>query len=403
MIYLASILVFIASIMTYMFFPRSDSYQIDMYREETNIVTLLNQHQAAKDYMKQMITWNVSGADFHTFNADNLWKMLPPHLKGNEEGGFHDISTDNSTPDDGFISSLVCLDESENISSCPTDNQYVLTTGYQPDWWPDTSRAWLRSMQKRSYGSTVCGILEDVIPGAGQAYAINNGQKYTGFTKHFDTGKRIIYPSVSEKLDNWYSDTSRNVLICMTPYSYPYANTPIYHWDSVSNNKGNGHIDNFGEPLIGSEYILCDASCPTTYTISGGFKYVESSVPNPTVSLLKLNNSQTIRFNCMDGNCSLTAGSVTVSNISKERPFLFNYTVSSEGQKLSVMYTSCSDRICELKEETDLNAAVANNPVLFEPKIENTNELLYIRLYGHVLDKLALNKNNKTDKKRFGF
>ena len=408
MIYLASILVFIASIMTYMFFPRSDSYQIDMYREETNIVTFLNQHQAAKDYMRQMVTWTVSDANFHTFDADNLWKMLPPHLKGGADGGFHDISEDNSTPDDGFISSLVCLDEGENISSCPSANQYVITTGYQPDWWPDNSRAWLRSMQKRSYGSTVCGILEDVISGAGQAYAINNGQRYTGFTKHTGTGKRIIYPSVSEKLDSWYSDTSRNVLICMTPYSYPYSNTPDYHWDSISNNKGNGHVNGFGEPLIGSEKNLCNGSCPTAYTISGGLKYAKDKGTSGTFSLplLKLNSSQNISFDCVDGSCSITAGSVTVSGIPQDKPFLFNYMVSDEGQNLSVLYTDCSSgRICKLGEKTKTasNKIALNNPVLSGPSVDNSNGLLYVRLYGHVLDKLALNKNNQTDKKRFGF
>ena len=424
MIYLASILVFIASIMTYMFFPRSDSYQIDMYREETNIVTLLNQHQAAKDYMKQMITWTTSDSKFHTFDADNLWKMLPPHLRGDIYGGFHDISTNNSTPDDGFISSLVCLDESENIASCPQNKQYVLTTGYQPDWWPDDSYTWLRSMQKRSYGSTVCGILADVIDGPEVAYAINNGQKHTGFTKHTGTGKSIIYPAVSAQLDSWYYDTTRNVLICMTPYTYPYSGTPVYHWDSVSNKKGAGYESGFGVPLIGSETdvrILCGSavSCPTApYTISAGFVPFsvswkdgkrQTTVISGTATLLNLNNTQNISLTCSSEVCSLTAGTVTVSNIPGTKPFLFNYMVSSEGQNLRVLYNECSGNKCQMKEKKATNTTTSANPVLsepkisFEPKAVNTNGLLYVRLYGHALDKLELNKNNKTDKKRFGF
>ena len=154
MVFLMSILVFLAGIMTYMFFPRNDQFQINMYEEEGNIVTFLNQHQAAKDYLYQMIKWKPTNhspsPEPYGITYDDIASMISPIMQAT-----HDISDNMETetpniPEDGYYTSaVICLNENYELANCPTDNQYVMTYGYTPHWWnskTNQSQVWIKSL-----------------------------------------------------------------------------------------------------------------------------------------------------------------------------------------------------------------------------------------------------------------
>ena len=141
MSYLLFFFILLATFLTYMFFPRSDRFQIEVNREDPNIITFLNQHQAAKDYFYQMASWKDSGSSKgpFVFQYNDLVGMMPKTMKGvGGAGEINDICENNNPKLNGesdcFISGIFCLDNAGKLADCPQDKQYVVTYGYAPEW-----------------------------------------------------------------------------------------------------------------------------------------------------------------------------------------------------------------------------------------------------------------------------
>ena len=450
MIFWFSVLVFIAGIMTYMLFPRSDAYQIRMYEEEPNIVSFVNQHQAAKDLMYQMITWRDGTEDkIHVLPYAQLKLSLPKPMTDK-----HDIYTVKTTgsgsnsdrymtalnpnPDEGvdpsgnYTSAIVCLswericaslqesgcakwnktaklipcaigDPANGTAYAITAEPYVITYGYIPDWWSDKTmqrQAWFKAILKRTHGSDTCGVLTK----QGVDYAIENTQKFTGFEKK---GKRSVVPKVvTDALINnvglntcetaGCSDPLSDVMFCMSAVPNPYAGTPVFQWD-ILNNTGTGHESGYQTPLIGA--FRNAGSGEINLTENGIYTVTGVVAADNFGQIFTLSDGKDI----IENSGKLTAGSVSVDV--PAGPYIFVYTGnpneigSGSKQKLTVYYTKIVDGEpvwTAMETATSTNAA----PTLSNPQLRE--HLMALRIYQGELQERYLLKNNKADRKRFG-
>lgn len=419
MVFLMSILVFLAGIMTYMFFPRNDQFQINMYEEEGNIVTFLNQHQAAKDYLFQMIQWNPTThpgtPEPYGFTYDSIDSMMPSIMRGDKGEVTHDISNEEETenpniPNEGyFTSAVVCLDDTNQMTKCPTDKQYVMTYGYTPHWWSNKTnqkQVWLKSMLKRSHGSDNCGILE----GIGEYYAINNGQKYGGIVKAPIGGKmqKVLPDTLSKWIDDKFTE-DRDILICLSSIKDVYKGTPLFHWDSI-NNGGIEHTDGIGTPLVGSfeevtKNLLDKNGNPlnlNTYTISG----VINGNRTDGAEFLYINGTQNIKETCTNEKCTLSAGDINI-DVPLKTSYAFVYTTAQNQKDLTVYYSKPDGSKIKWTKETKSSSETSGPVFSSDAKLyyrENNNRpyLLGLRIYDGILSKKDINHNIKADRKRFG-
>ena len=416
MVFLMSVLVFIAGIMTYMFFPRNDQFQINMYEDEGNIVTFLNQHQAAKDYLYQMIKWQPSvhpaSPAPYGFAYNDLASMMPSIMRGDRGNVTHDISDEEdeeaiapNIPISGyFTSAAVCLNPANNeLANCPTDKQYVMTYGYTPHWWNDkTNRkeTWLKSLLKRSHGSDNCGVL-DVID---DHYVINNGQKYNGIITTPIGGKmqKVLPATLSNWIDNAFPD-EQDILICLSSIKNVYKGTPVFQWDSI-NNGGDNHINGLGIPLIGSfnaNDTLLDADgnplILSTYSITGVVNGNESSA----TTLLSINAENTISETCSGDTCNFTIGNVEINGIPSKTPYAFVYTTQPTGETLQVYYSEKKDKKIEWTFK-ETSSATPGPAFLADARMYEETRPLELRIYAGIISNRDINHNIKADKKRFG-
>lgn len=426
MVFLMSILVFLAGIMTYMFFPRNDQFQINMYEEEGNIVTFLNQHQAAKDYLYQMIKWqpetHSETPEPYGFTYNSIASMMPSIMRGDQNRTVtHDISNETdedakapNIPIDGyFTSAVICLDSITNeLANCPTDNQYVMTYGYTPDWWSNKThqkQVWLKSMLKRSHGSDNCGILE----GIGKYYAINNGQKYGGIVKAPIGGKmqKVLPDTLSKWIDESFPNKNRDILICLSSVKEVYKGAPLFQWDSI-NNGGIEHEEGIGTPLVGSfiepsKALLDKDGNPLSsnnYTISGIINGHRTD--SAEFIYIYINGTQNIKETCANENCTLSAGNVSI-DVPLDTSYAFTYSTSTGKETLTVNYSEIKDGKSKWEENTVSSAETTGPAFSADAKlsyIENNNRpyLLGLRIYDGVLSKKDINHNIKADRKRFG-
>jgi len=450
MVFWLSVLVFIAGIMTYMFFPRSDQYALDIFQEEGNVVTFVNQHQAAKDLMYQMISWNP---------GSNTGIYILPYGDDPQQRYMHATKTELMTPDDindsslslseggDFASAIVCLHDctteancvqGKMLIQCPSDEQYVITYGYFPEWWDDGShrkQAWFRALLKRTHGSTACGVLTDQgAYGGNMLYSINNSQRFNG--PQVVAGKRVVPPALTERLSSLGISTCEtggctenltDLLFCMTPFQNPYRGSPVFHWDSVNNN-GTEHQSGLGaRPLIGTfsngNEITPNGGLPVApYTLTG---VVQQAYGIRTLVRLD-NNNHFIEQTCNATDCTLSiTGGPAVEHIPLNKGYSFTYTVTSEPkQTLTVyynQYANITDSDGNIVTEATDNGGTRN---LVRKEIvtlsESSNTAGYIlnqteimtdagtpfindlRLYSGILTQQDARHNAETDLKRFG-
>lgn len=396
MVFWSAVLVFIVSIMTYLYFPRSDAYQLEMYQEEGNVQFLLVQHQVAKDYMRQLI---MRPANQHKsideFDVAYMWMLAP-------EGAY--IEEQPSVQK--YVSGLVCFKENWEIDpncSAETVRRYVITYGAAPGWWGDKTRSrkvWEKAMLRRSHGSELCGYLD--------GNSINNGQKWTGLTTSPE-GNRVLPNSLVDLINEEISE-SEDVLLCVTPYWNPYAGTPAFLWDWVNNNENlTGHRnDTWGTALIGTlnGTKLKNLPAHPPYTVEGVLARVESGTtgtPGGTVITLNGNTNKVMKtvMNQDDKTYTLSVGDLRVSGLSQEKAYSFVYSVWGEQQELKV-YASGKAGVQEVGSETastaggDLQDVSLGTWGVVQPR------LMSLRIYGSVLDSAKRAKNLRADKKRLG-
>ncbi len=425
MSFLMAFLVFLAGILTYMMFPRSDVYQLDMYRQEGNIVSFLNQHQAAKDYMTQMITrLTPVGGDTNNgqngivvFPSDNVIAMLPKVMKT----GSHDVAneTNEAAVGEGYVSGLICLDANWAFTPCTTAaHRYVITYGCTPNWWgkqAERKMAWYKAMLKRSHGSGVCGILAPISDADGNNFDegnnrfvtnIDNSQRRVGFQQK--TLENKTYYVVPTAVNQAVPLCGGERLICMTPYLSPYTQNPVVMWDSISNNYGAGHITGDGQPLAGNMDMSTHVLSPDTFNL-----YAVSGVIRPTQSTnqsILQNNDGTdvIHLECEETLCALIAGNVRINSIPVTKTFSFTYqTDGNSRQDLSVSYIRQQSGNYGLFPQTatgNTAGPVLNAPVVGAGVLTSLSEagILAIRLYQETQDTARIAKNARADKKRFG-
>ena len=459
MVFWLSVLVFIAGIMTYMFFPRSDQYALNIFQEEGNVVTFVNQHQAAKDLMYQMISWNpntddgvyaLPDIDAADNNRPYLQATIPHIMQDDVYEGENplNVNPDKDDSDGNFTSAIVCMAdcpsgepcaagvEGKLLTRCPSNEQYVITYGYFPEWWKDGThrkQAWFRALLKRTHGSTVCGVLTDQgVYNENTLYSINNSQRFSGY--QVLVGKRVIQPVLTNRLSSLgvstcetpgaCADPLRDLLFCMTPFKNPYQETPLFHWDTANNNR-TAHQSGFGLPLIGNlngYEIQIDTTLPNNglpdrpYTVAG---VVQKAEGIKTLVTLNTDSNVTITQTCNAENCTLNVtDGPSVAGIPLDKGYSFTYTVTNEPkQTLTVYYNRYVDSTGAVitatpvpdgakKEITNISAdTLTSGPVLFQPTISNDAGTPYIndlRLYSGSLSERVAEYNAKVDLKRFG-
>ncbi len=395
MVFWSAVLVFIVSIMTYLYFPRSDAYQLEMYQEEGNVQFLLVQHQVAKDYMRQLIMRPVNqNKQIDTFDVAYMWMLAP-------EGAYIEEQPSGQK----YVSGLVCFKDNWDIDpncSNETVRRYVITYGEVPKWWGDKTKSrkvWEKAMLRRSHGSELCGYLN--------RNSINNGQKWTGLTTSAQ-GNRVLPDSLFNLINSSVSVNS-DVLLCVTPYWNPYAGTPALLWDWVNNNEDRtGHRnDTWGTALIGTlngtELENLPAHPP--YTVEGVLARVESGTtgtPGGTVITLNGNTNKVMKtvMKQEDKTYTLSVGDLRVRGLSQEKAYSFVYSVWGGQQELKV-YASGKGGVQEVGSKTASTAGGDLQNVSLglwgvQPR------LMSLRIYGSVLDSAKRAKNLRADKKRLG-
>lgn len=195
MLYLMTVLTFLAAMMFYLLSPRDDGLHLDVYQAEPLIQDLISQHQAAKDYVRRWFGAHVSavpsGDYFNLVATDNhsFEQFFPTALR---EYSMCDNNTGEYPGQDGcFLSRVVCIDKTSanpiDCSATPDSNRelYVVTYGgwdagmNRPGWWPNANASrtrrnerWRRAIAQRTHGSLNCGTLYQV----GADWCIDNGQ-----------------------------------------------------------------------------------------------------------------------------------------------------------------------------------------------------------------------------------
>lgn len=399
MVFWSAVLVFIVSIMTYLYFPRSDAYQLEMYQEEGNVQFLLVQHQVAKDYMRQLIMRPANqDKPIDKFDVAYMWMLAP-------EGAYIEEQPSGQK----YVSGLVCFKENWEIDpncSAETVRRYVITYGAAPGWWGDKTRSrkvWEKAMLRRSHGSELCGYLD--------GNSINNGQKWTGLTTSPE-GNRVLPNSLVYLINEEISE-SEDVLLCVTPYWNPYAGTPAFLWDWVNNNENlTGHRnDTWGTALIGTlnGTVLENLPAHPPYTVEGVLARVESGTTGTTggtVITLNDNTNKVMKtvMNQDDKTYTLSVGdsvnNLSVSGLSQEKAYSFVYSVWGGQQELKV-YASGKVGVQEVGSDTASTAGGDLQNVSLgmwgvQPR------LMSLRIYGSVLDSAKRAKNLRADKKRLG-
>ena len=430
MVFFMSVLVFLAGIMTYMFFPRNDAYQQQMFLEEPSIASFVNQHQAAKDTVFQLVSYG-NAAGMNLLDADNLFSHLPTVMQGNPgAGATHDIALDSTdqavanpeNADVGYFTSAVACgtwvennDEEDclrwtniggtqtctqrplqlNITPCNGQSpKFVMTYGDLPDWWSDNTerrRAWFRALLKRTHGSKDCGAIEVEYIGGKPFYRLNTSQKYVGYEDH--KGLSVIPTAIASQVEIWMNEGIGGLdgtLFCLTQIKPPYEGSPEFFWDSLNNNdNATGSTPGIGRALTGNINDGHPDFTPTgSYTLAGAVSLNGNTAIIGGESTLGIST----------GIHSLTIGDsdagLTISDLPDRVSFA--YTVSNNKESLTVFYHDSNGRWTHRKATRTLSTpwtAIGNiNP--------NNGSLLSLRIYNDI--PLSINRNAKTDRKRFG-
>lgn len=289
MVFFATVLVFIISILTYSLYPRNDQYNLNLTKAEASVLAFVNQHQAAKDYMVQMLQVSTGSNNDITDLPEDIENMMPI-------GSFHEIclNTENPIDNNCYESIIACYNENttnasgNSVTNTDTltsdcinaDHQYVITYGLAPNWWPDDvwhQETWRKAILKRTRGSASCGVLVDVITdnlvdvitnNNTQYYGIDTSQTITGPTTYSFTSnnnpvpvkKRALPLPISKKFIGdqatpgllWNVYKNYDILFCISPFQNPYIQDDlVFHWDKINNNKTQ-HTQGATTPLVGS-------------------------------------------------------------------------------------------------------------------------------------------------------
>lgn len=436
MVFWATVLVFIISILTYSFYPRNDQYTQDIMRAESGVLSFVNQHQAAKDYMVQML--QVSAGDT-TDEGDNVMTPLPgapliammPHGSTYEFFGNINETPDmqrNQNSDDGYTSVVACYnDDADNLTSncVDADHQYIITYGLEPLWWADNVQrreTWRKAILKRTRGSAVCGSLVGPFSdGIQQYYSIDTTQRLTGGQRKTfgDLNQQrtigVVPLPVSNKLATLFEGglNDYEILFCMSPFDNPYVqDNLVFHWDKINNNI-TGHQAGASNLLAGSWFgsapDMAEVSVSSTqFTISGVV-----TLPSTIQSIGVLTDANAQSFMILERVTSLENEQHSYLKIGKRcvevpnKIFSFTYVQNGSDTSDAILYINGKATTdltsCPIEEDTLSQPNFSKSRLISEGNLsELTNTLANFKIYNSALTEEERSKNLKTDKKRFG-
>ncbi len=239
---------FIVSLFVYMMYPRSDHLQLEKPRAEGVIVSFVDQHQAARNYMLQFLTLTAAEKNIGT---TSLYKISPkierfmPYSATLENYQ----NEDKMNPETGYVSALACLSSPNardlSASCAPSDLKYIITYGYPQDWWPNdisNKELWKRAILKRAKGTPDCGTIypKNEYVGFDRSYLVNTTQKLARSIP-VAISKALISEGMNFSSGDLNTEPLEGVLFCISPFNQPYETEGLLvHYDAI-NNTGSGH------------------------------------------------------------------------------------------------------------------------------------------------------------------
>lgn len=464
MLYLLFVVTFLAGILFYGMSPHDKSLDMTAHQAEGMIISFINQHQAAKDYL---YTWLGADNDATTGNLQNDNFLKPDFNKmelslnkgGKEFGLTSDMCTGN-TGVPGQEGKESCF-----VSQVVRDGEkyYVMTYGgwadgnfNRPDWWPRPGNrmrrfeSWRKAMALRTRGSISCGTLFK----EGDNWCIDNGEtQYKNESTHTTCMNQVPAALINELPLPYRNDLAgvHDLLFCYSEFKQGvnpghYAVTPTYFYDGLSNagvgkhktsKEANGSyswvdlIDSSRNPITTVSQLCSTAPCftLTNITTSGmGNNVLTTNMPvssSYTITILsKIDSTQ---------DFELIANTVSVSG--EEKPlFIQEKNCSADnisgvcfkltGTTHDVWFTSYNPynkliswtivvdsgeiRIYEnavLRHEGDnptLSNSVGNDTFKMQANDTNGAYIYGLRYYNLALTSEQIQKNFKVDQKRFG-
>ena len=302
MIFWATMLSFIVSVLLAIIYPRNDKPMVeDVPIAEAYVASFATQHQSAINYANTIslvlpyISTSI-GDDVAMKKSDSSASIATERLIHVFKDDFNELFLPTIAPteghmapsynlfpvgNDGYTSALVCLDKVDdkeetdsegnaiwgttstygNIISCKTTNEntfkYVLTYGFLfPEQeetriiYKDKRLLWERALTKRTKNTFDCGFIE-------------TGSMTTDGKPHIMSldaqGRRIPDNIFSFYYDPYIKkyNSENGILFCITPINTPYmTNGLMYHFDAQVNEISSGSTISHRELMTGWTNIV---------------------------------------------------------------------------------------------------------------------------------------------------
>ena len=284
MLYLLFVLTFLCGILFYGMSPSDKSLDMTAHQAEGMILSFVNQHQAAKDYL---YTWlgvglpNNANSNLRSDSDSRLKpdfiEMMPPIYSDICDGNVGTPGWNcqyKSKPFPGFISRVVCTNSAGTTTvncNAAGAKQYVMTYGgwdckkdgggnciagtyIRPDWWPSKGtrmrrfESWRKAIANRTRGSITCGFLVKM----GANWCLDNGETvYKNESVPSTCMNQIPTAVITELGSDYATDSGKDdLLFCISEFKQGvqpghYAVSPTYFYDGLSN-AGIGQHQNSG-------------------------------------------------------------------------------------------------------------------------------------------------------------
>lgn len=256
---------FFISIIYYSLSPRTDKITLEQPIGEAAVVSLVSQHQGAKNYSLQ----RMQGTDYIPSYAGSepAWRAYPQNVILKMRP-FKGLSSSNITSDttlkygtdaSKFVSVFACVnsDRPDQLAGDCTrkSDKYLVTYGFQQDGWSENVKQkeyWRTAISNLTYNSNECGTLirRDDLSTASVEYAVDTPYATTKEVNKTENGvektirelKQTVPPAITNKMADMMGDEALpDMLFCLTKWRLPYEQSGlVLHLDAV-NNSGSGH------------------------------------------------------------------------------------------------------------------------------------------------------------------
>lgn len=268
MIFWATVLSFIVGLMYFMMYPRSDKIDtIDKPASEALIANFVSQHQAARDYVREILIAisKASGAPHDSAATESQKKLfILPSSFEDFIPGIQLLETayklnpesycSSSGTCGGYVSVLACLSRKDRTDSngirltgklvdCTTEDakvKYIMTYGYVPDTdinlFKNKNLLWEQAVLRRTSGSPDCGFIYQTNANIGVTgeFKINTSQSLT--RKIPQAVSDALYSFIQKSIQDPVDKSKKWLLFCISPANNPYVTEGlVLHYDSMIN------------------------------------------------------------------------------------------------------------------------------------------------------------------------